>query len=144
MKETITLLLSNYLKDVLGEAHSATICWESVEILQLKASKCPELIHVQTTDRDGHRLEHPRLWRWSAWKADCESFLHAQKRSEEQRIARFIFEKNMHLTSRGITRFSGIEGDAANVLAYRHLKRGHINLITNIFGVRLITKKEEL
>lgn len=143
-QELITLPLTQYVEDVIGSAHHATISWQSAEILQLKASKLPAFIHVQTSDHAGLRLEHPILWKWAAWRADCESWRRAQNISHQQRVQRFIDEKNLYLVAKGITRFSGIEGDFARLLAMRKIKRGHFNFIKEHLGVTLITDEKQL
>lgn len=143
-KETITNLLTTYIEDVLGSGHYATISWQSVEILQQKALKFPAYIHVQISDREGHRLDHPVLWRWSAWKADCESWQRAQSISHRQRVQRFIDEKNLYLVTKGMVRFSGIDTDVAKILAFRKLRDKQYNFIKEVLGVTLITKEEEL
>lgn len=128
------------LAEILGpENHCVSISAHMARYLR------PHLVgdatyHIQFKDHELKPLDRPVLWLLSEWRKDADSYLQAKERSRIRREQEFIFRENLKRVARAITKFSGVEGDVANVLAYRKLRD---NKGINFLQVKLATTIEE-
>jgi hypothetical protein len=134
--KTITQPLLTYIDDVLGDNHYRSISPVAAEILS-HITKGDLTVHIQYKDRNGLPLVRPILWRYSAWKADTESWLHAAAISQRNREERFVFDDNVNRLAKTLASMGNIPEDLARLLAYRKIKKNQTKLITEVLHVRL-------
>ena len=143
--KTITLPLDKLLDELLGDDHYRHVSPDIADIL-FAVCKNQNLIFIQREDRNGMKLQVPRLWRLWAWRQDTESWLAAKRRSDIERDARFVFEENVKRVAKAITRETFIEGDAARALAYRKMRKIETcrKFLTETWGVVLCNNVNEI
>jgi hypothetical protein len=137
-EQLIALPLHILIEEILGDSHSAGVSTITADIIEAVV-KNKHTCHIQRIDQDGETLTYPRLWRMSAWRQDVESWRLSRLRSDREREARFVFEENIKRIARAICRECNLEGDIANVLAYRKLKKLDKcrKLLTETWNVKL-------
>lgn len=139
-RETITLFLDEYLEDMLGHDDSRPIRVNVAEILDVKL-KGKLTYHVQWPDQFNPELSRPLLWKYSAWADSVERWTKQRERSERERVAKFIFDKNVELIAEELMVF-GLTEEQALGSAFGLLKKNDSKL--SVIDVKLITKESEL
>lgn len=135
--------LPDWLNDKLGDSACCPIDVKLGEYIEALATECPLQCHVQWTQHNGLKLKKPILWRYSFWKADSESYLKAKERSERERKAKFVFDKNVENLVFAITDQTPTdEGWARSMAIVIVSKMNHGKAA--FFGVKLIQNYEDL
>jgi len=144
-EQPIALPLYILIDEIIGDAQFAGVSPFTADIIETVV-KNKHTCHVQRTDRDGETLTYPRLWRLDAWRQDIESWRLSKLRADRERDLRFVFEENCKRVARAICREANLEGDIANVLAYRKMKnidKCH-KFLTETWGVKLATTIDDI
>lgn len=133
----VTLPLNLFLDTVLRDSHSAPISSTVAEVLRAlgRGERIPTF-YIQIESRDGSHMS-PVLWRYAAWKSDSDSWELAKIRSEREREARWVHEENVRRLAVRISSETQLPLELAFIQAHRKLRNGNVNLITNVFKVRL-------
>lgn len=97
-------------------------------------------------DFDGKKLSHPVLWRYTDWMLSAERYNRQKKRSEEERVARWIFNQNHNDLSKALSKSQGLTEEFANRLATKLLTgNAPIEILKQLgFDGKIITTEEEL
>lgn len=143
----ITLSVKSFIDVALGRSywHDRPLPPDVGEILLLITRNSPEFgCFIQTRDEFNQPLSEPVLWKYSAWSDSHERYVRQKKRSEEERVKRFIFEANVNTVAKRIAAVLGVTGDAGRMTAIQ-LVRANKQGTLRFLGVnKLITKEEEL
>lgn len=115
------------------------------ELLLLITNNNPEFgCFIQTSDEFNQPLSEPVLWKYSAWSDSHERYMRQKKRSEEDRVRRFIFEANVNTVAKRIAIVLGISGDAGRMTAIQLVRTNKQGTLRFLGVNKLITKEEEL
>ncbi len=147
MKENeilITIPLSEYVDAKLG---SGTWNYKEIKtnIAELIEIKCKNtfICAIQWPDKY-NGLDNPLLWPIAGWRDATERWQAEKKRSEERRIAKFIFEANMRVVSAKAMKYFSIDDTFAQPIAHQYLIKKRLNALLTIGVTRIITSEEEL
>lgn len=124
---TITLPIKEFLHLCLGRGYweCRPIPKQTAELIRAITKNNPESgFHIQFTSRDGEPLDEPVLWAYSFWVVDHEKTMQQRAYSERQRQERFIFEANVKLVEKALSKFLSVDlGDITHVTAYQYVKK---------------------
>lgn len=107
----------------------------------------PHICYLQSpgeVDVTGRKCERYILWNIIAWRKSIERDRNIKIQAQKDRVRRWIFDSNVNLVAKYITRLTGIEGDAAHTLAHKYMSLSRTELIKRLGVNKLIEKEEEL
>lgn len=142
-KPSFQITLEDFLNSHLGSDHSRPIPQHLAEIVEI-ISKDLLVCYVQWPDQYSPHLDGPILWRYKYWYDDNERIMRARKRSEDERIKRFIFEANVRLVARFCKTHFGQDDNWSSVTAFSLMKKGNMKAIKALGIEKLIETEEEL
>lgn len=125
-EQLITLPIKEFLHLCLGRGYwsDRPIPKQTAELIRAITKNSPESgYYIQFTSRDGVVLSEPILWQYSFWVVDNEKTMQMRAFSERQRQDRYVFEANVKLVSRALTRELLLEGDLCQVTAFQYVKK---------------------
>jgi hypothetical protein len=148
----ITIPLADFIQSLLQEFKSGdfTSGLEKVRItkdIALILENCLKgtLTHkVEFNDWDGNPLEHPTLWRYDEWFHAYERDKRQKDYSEQERIKRWIEQKNVDNLTRVLMRKQSLSESFARPLAYRLVKSGNMEIMSFMGLNKLVEREEEL
>ena len=140
----ITLPLYDFVSVLLRDNESFHVSHKLGLVLDaLSKDKC--LVHVQWISFEGKNLQLPLVWRYKQWTESSTKYIIAKKKSDEERIAKFIFDANIKKVSRALMRSPyAMDESFAVSTAFSLLKNNRIGVIKHMLNVEVITKESEL
>lgn len=142
-RPSFQISLEDFLDSHLADAHSRPIPHHIAEIVEILA-KDRLLCYVQWPDKYSPHLDGPVLWRYKYWAEDFERTMRARKRSEDERVKRFIFEANVRLVARFCKTQFGQDDNWSSVTAFSLMKKGNMNAIKALGIESLIEREDQL
>lgn len=140
----INLPLSQIVKLILRDDFERDIPTPLAEIIEILA-KDTLICHVQWNDKYNPDLTGPKLWLYQAWATHSDRWERAKKKSEEERVKRFIFEANVRIVTKACKAYLNLDDNWGTSTAFALLKQNRMIAIEAICGKnKLITKEEEL
>lgn len=112
-------------KDLLKDAHSCPVSFETAEVLHYHC-KNETLCHIQMpsageVDMFGNPIRQPILWNLGQWRVSTEKWMRAKHRSETERQERAVFDANVKIVAYALYKTLGFSPDQSRILAYRLL-----------------------
>lgn len=99
---------------------------------------------VEFNDHEGKPLVAPQLWRYSEWNTELTTYLRRKKYAHEERVARFIHDKNINNMAHKIMRSTGLPYDKAVPVALTLVNSGDENLMKAMGLDKIIKEESEL
>ena len=144
-QQTITLLLSDYVKYHLGNGYwSERAISKELALTIFSLTRNEHTCHIQFADQDGRPLDEPILWNYSHWKESLENWNRQKTYSHKMRVERFLFDDNTKTIAKAWVEYSASSDEAAHVLARKLLTKNNISAIRVFFVGLIKTKEEEL
>lgn len=137
----ITIPLSHFVKLFLNGEYSRPIPHSIAEIVEAK-SKGTTICYVQRRDKYNPSLSTPILWNWGKWRESIDNWESSKKRSEDERVMKFIFDENVKRVSKQCQKFLLMDEDYALPTAFFLMKHGRFVAMRAI-GVNNLVKTIE-
>jgi hypothetical protein len=145
ISNNITLPLKDLIWNILGNDQNgvAWSCITPTTALILADKLKDSLLHrVEFLDRDGNDLDTPRLWRYSEWKTEADTYHRQKLYQHNERVVRWLYAKNVLIICKALRRYSGIEGTQAEQLARKLLDKKAIAVLKEM-GINKLCEREE-
>jgi len=147
-QQTVSINLRDLIQCILGDDNNGRGNGEvpmTVGVLLDNALVGSKMWKVVFEDYEGRKLASPILWRYSEWASDYETWKKRKKAAHEERVARFILDKNVDNLAYAIKRNTGLSYEKAQPIAYKIIVKGATAEVLQAMGVsHMITKEEEL
>lgn len=140
----ITTDLREYIDIFLGDSHYREHKYpKTAEIIEIKARNT-FICYIQWKDEYDKPLRLPVVWSYAAWADSEERRARAKKRSEEQRVERFIFEANTKIVAKACERYFNMDNTMATATAISMLRGKKVTAIKEVGVNKLIESESEL
>lgn len=139
---SFNITLSEFLDSHLRTDFCCPVSHRLGEILEvISKDKC--ICHVQWLDFDGKKLSSPVLWRYKYWIESSERNAIAKQKSEQERIRRFIFNKNLEILTEACQATMQLDDKWARDTALSILLKNKTKML-QVLEVELITNIEDV
>lgn len=144
-KNNITLPLRDLIWDILGDDQNGQ-AWASITpttgLVLVDKLKNSTVHKVEFLDKNGNDLEFPRLWRYSEWKTEADTYHRQKLYQHNERVIRWLRDKNTSIIVKALKRYSGIEGMQAEQLARKLLEK-NATVVFKEMGINKLCEREE-
>lgn len=111
-----------FIREVLDDCNGKRYITKQTAVILAVDKSLFKKIYIQTHTLSGELLDEPLLWNYDLWLTSQERWARQQKRAEDERNARAIFNANVDNLTRVILRVARVSDSQAGMIASKMVR----------------------